>query len=361
MTDKAKQQHPSIKQLKSFSPFNKQSENVLQKMVDKAVLRQLKPGEVLFTSGDQDNKTYYLVGGEVTMTRDGDEPLAISSISPQSIKALSNDKPRRATVTSVGRAVVIEMLDETLNLVSDSIKYDSYSVGDISITDEDDWMTRFLQWLDQLKLPVQNIQTVMANLQEIPVSKGTIIIKQGDIGDHYYILKQGLCKVFRQEKKGEKAKELLTLRPGDGFGEEALISDGIRNASVAMLSDGKLMRLSKTNFISQVVDPLLTNVLYREIEPRLGKDALLVDMRDAKEHARAKLKNTINIPYKELRKLAPTLDPDKFYIVYLDREHLKVTAFLMVHYGLNVAVLKDSFDDIINLVMGDDKGVPSLD
>ncbi len=350
MAEKELPKHPTAKQLKLFSPFNKLSEHVLNKIAEKAEMRQLRHGDYLFKEGDTEAMTYYLVSGEVEMTPAGGSGIAISSISPQSIKALSNDKPRRSTVKAVGKVIVIVMNDEVLNTVSGSIHSDSYKVDDISITQEDDWMTRFVQYLDALKLPVQNIQYVMSHLQEVPVRKGTVVVRQGDIGDHYYIVKKGVCKVVWQAQPGAKPVELVTLKEGAGFGEEALINDGKRNASIVMVVDGVLMRLAKSAFINQVVDPLLNYVVYRDIEKHLGRDALLVDVREPGEASHTNLKHTINIPFKVLRKIAPTLDPAKHYIVYLDRENLKVTAFLMTQFGLKVSVLKDSFDDILSMV-----------
>jgi len=360
MADKELPKHPTVKQLKLFSPFNKQPEQVLAKIAEKSAMRQFRHGELLFKEGDTETKTFYLVSGEVEMLPAGGSSIAISSISPQSIKALSNDKPRRSTVKAVGKVITIEMDDEVLNTVSGSIHSDSYKVDDISITQEDDWMTRFVQYLDALKLPVQNIQYIMSHLQEVPVRKGTVIVRQGDIGDHYYIVKKGVCKVVWQSQPGAKPVELVTLKEGAGFGEEALINDGTRNASIVMVVDGVLMRLAKSTFISQVVDPLLNYVIYRDIEKNLGKDTLLVDVRDPEEAKRTKLPHTVNIPFKLLRKIAPTLDPEKHYIVYLDRENLKVTAFLMTQFGLRVSVLKDSFDDILSMVTNY-TNVPGLD
>lgn len=350
MADKEVPVHPTAKQLKLFSPFNKQSEQVLAKIAEKALLRPLRHGEFLFKEGDTETRTFFLVSGEVEMPPAGGSAIAVSSISPQSIKALSNDKPRRATVKAVGRVVVIEMDDEVLNTVAQSIHSSSYKVDDISVAQEDDWMTRFVQYLDALKLPVQNIQYVMSHLQEVPVRKGTVVVRQGDIGDHYYIVKKGVCKVVWQAQPGAKPVELVTLKEGAGFGEEALINDGKRNASIVMVVDGVLMRLDKSVFISQVVEPLLSYVIYRDIEKHLGKDALLVDVREPNEANRSHLQHTVNIPFKMLRKVAPTLDPAKHYVIYLDRENLKVTAFLMTQFGLRVSVLKDSFDDILSMV-----------
>lgn len=345
-------QHPTLKQLKAFSPFNRQDEAALKKVAAQAVVRQLQHDEVLFAHGDRDDMSYFLMKGEVTLTTAGGETLEVSSISPQSIKALSNDKPRRSTVTAVGKPIVIAVPDELLGKVAGGVHTDTYSVDDISVTHEEDWMTRFLQYLDTLKLPVANIQKVMANLKEVPVKKGTVVVRQGDIGDHYYIVKKGMCKVVWQGSPGGKAVELVNLKEGTGFGEEALINNGIRNASIVMMVDGILMRLNKATFISQVVEPLLKYVRYQDVARSLGNNGVLVDLRNPEAHNKVKMQYTINLPFTKLREVGPKLDPAKHYIVFLDQENLKLAAFLLAQYGLQVSVLKDNLDDILKLVTG---------
>ena len=56
--------------------------------------------------------------------------------------------------------------------------------------------------------------------------------------------------------------KLATLSVGDSFGEEALISDSKRNATVTMLTEGHLMRLNKEDFNSLLNEPLLDWVDY---------------------------------------------------------------------------------------------------
>ena len=110
-----------------------------------------------------------------------------------------------------------------------------------------------------LKLPAANIQTLFSRLQELSVKAGDEIVKFGAPGDYYYIIKQGRCKVFRPVGSGEHT--LAELGPCDSFGEEALISEAPRNATVTMLTDGKLMRLSKRDFVELLAyDDLLVTV-----------------------------------------------------------------------------------------------------
>ena len=81
-------------------------------------------------------------------------------------------------------------------------------------------------------------------MQELPVRTGDAIIKQGEDGDYYYIIKSGKCKVTRASKTGSELT-LATLGDGDAFGEEALLTEAKRNANIVMTTDGVLMRCPK--------------------------------------------------------------------------------------------------------------------
>ena len=74
-------------------------------------------------------------------------------------------------------------------------------------------------------------------MEEFPVKKGEVVIKQGDDGDYYYIIRRGVAKVSRTTKSGESIV-IAELKVGNAFGEEALVSDVKRNASVTMDCDG---------------------------------------------------------------------------------------------------------------------------
>eukprot|EP01041_Mallomonas_annulata_P001275 gene1275-2462_t len=86
----------------------------------------------------------------------------------------------------------------------------------------------------------------------VPVffSPGAYICKQGAQGNNFYILTEGSCKVtIRKDDNVER--ELPTLRPGDFFGEIALIdSSQKRTASVIALTEVACMTLSRASFES---------------------------------------------------------------------------------------------------------------
>mmetsp|Transcript_35795 Transcript_35795/g.33907 ORF Transcript_35795/g.33907 Transcript_35795/m.33907 type:complete len:448 (+) Transcript_35795:104-1447(+) len=76
---------------------------------------------------------------------------------------------------------------------------------------------------------------------------GETIIQQGDIGDVFYLLEEGIVDVYVQ-KKGESSKQVHTYKAGDAFGELALMYNAPRAATCVAQSDCKLWALDRNSF-----------------------------------------------------------------------------------------------------------------
>ena len=60
-------------------------------------------------------------------------------------------------------------------------------------------------------------------------ASGQVIVRQGDVGDAFYMIESGFVDVYIREKS-EKSL-VVTLKPGDFFGEKALLSSDVRTAT----------------------------------------------------------------------------------------------------------------------------------
>ena len=95
------------------------------------------------------------------------------------------------------------------------------------------------------------LRMVYDNMSLHHVKKGELIIKEGDLGDLFYILYSGSVQVFRNTPAGDQlALANLTSEMNIFFGETALISDDTRSATVVATSDTTLITLSSKKFLS---------------------------------------------------------------------------------------------------------------
>jgi len=336
-----------LKLLATLVPINALSTEHLHRLADKAVVEDIPSGRVLFEEGSSDSDAYYVLTGDVVMSsRKSDAQRMVSGSSEEAKYPLANLKPRQYSGKTKTATRILRVDSQFLDTL---LTWDQ--VAGIEVTefagDESDvaWMRRLLESKALLRLPAANIQQLFARFEEVPIKAGQIIIRQGDKGDYYYVIKQGRCRVVRKPDEQQKMVALADLAEGDGFGEEALLSDAPRNATIAALSDGALMRLAKADFDKLLRQPLLEGVTDKEAMARVQSGAGLIDVRLASEFQRASLKGSINIPLAQLRQKADSLDAGRQYIVYCDTGRRSgAAAFLLSERGFNVALLKDGLN-----------------
>ncbi len=326
-------------QLQRFVPINALNPTSLRQIASKAVIKSYREGERLFRRGDRDGKTVYLLSGAIELLAGG-QSIAVEAGSETARHPLGQHQPRQ--VDAVAKSSVQCLLVDTnmLDMMLTWQQSSSLQVGEIEQDESDDWMTKLLQNKLFLKLPPANIQKIIMLMEDMEVSKGDTIIRQGDEGDFYYYIRQGKCEIVRQPRPNAAEIKLAQLPAGESFGEEALVSEEKRNATVRMLSDGTLMRLSKKDFVKLIHEPLHNNVDYYQSEVLVADGGIWLDVRLPDEYANSHISDALNIPLQTLRLQLAQLDKQRKYVVCCDTGRRSATAaFLMNENGFDAYVL----------------------
>jgi hypothetical protein len=79
-----------------------------------------------------------------------------------------------------------------------------------------------------------------------PALAGDVIVREGERGGHFYLIESGTLGVTIA------GRSVGTLAAGDGFGEIALLRDGVRTATITALEDGRLYALDRGPFLAAV-------------------------------------------------------------------------------------------------------------
>ncbi len=334
-----------IKLVRKLVPFDTLALKKVEEVLGKSALQKVPSGKILFKEGDRDKWTVYLLSGEVELSSSKTPPELIKPGIDKGLKALSQGTPRRQTATSKTDVSVLIIDTELLKVLINFNSPSSIEVTDFADEDEDDedWMTRFLQSGAFIQLSAANMQSLLMKLQEVPLAKGKIVIKEGDLEDqNYYIIKQGQCMVSRLDNRTGKQKPLAILRSGVGFGEEALITGTARGATVSMKTDGVVLKLIKKDFIDLLVKPLIHIISKDQLEAMDENSISYVDVRSKIEYQKNAIKNSIHCPVRSVREKIPQLNPESHYIVYSNSENrASSVAFLFIQQDLDVSVLRD--------------------
>ncbi len=332
--------------LKSFVPPSALNAENFQELAGKAVVEELSPGKTVFKPGDTDRKTIYLIEGEIELTTEGGDKSILRSGTDIAKHPVANQQPRKHLAVAKAASKITRIDSDLLDILLTWDQLSGIEVDEITVAEEEDeeeggdWMTRILQSKAFLQVPPANIQAMFMRIQECPVKANETIIKQGEDGDFYYIIKTGKCKVTRPSKTGAELV-LANLGDGDAFGEEALLSEAKRNANIIMTTDGTLMRLSKEDFNELLKEPMLSWVTNEEADTLVAGGAVWIDVRLDSEFKNNGIEGSINIPLFMLRMKADSLDAGKHYILYCDTgRRSSAGAFLLSERGVQTSCLQ---------------------
>jgi rhodanese-related sulfurtransferase len=182
-------------------------------------------------------------------------------------------------------------------------------------------------------------------MQQVNHKTGDVIIKQGDEGDFFYVVIKGSCSVTRETPLNKDGIKLADLAVGDTFGEEALISEARRNATVTMSVDGSLMRLAKEDFKSLLNEPMLKWVSKEQADEIVAKGGIWLDVRLPSEFENFHEPDAVNIPLYFIRLKLSTLDTDKQYVVVCDTgRRSSAGAYILNERGFDAFVLRDGLE-----------------
>ena len=334
-----------------LTPINELSASNQEKLLDSAVIETYESGTYIFEQGDKDDNVHYLLVGKLEMMALEETTFVIAANSDQSCYPLSQMQPRQYSAHVIQVAQTLKVSKSLLESLLESGKTGRSSQADEIDSDDDmdtgyDWMTHLLQSKIFSSIPPENIQKIFALFQEVAVSKDELIVKQGAAGDYYYIIKNGEFEVTRHLEKQNKSFKLATLHDGDGFGEEALLGELPRNASVTAMTDAILLRITKEAFLSLIRDPAINTVNYEEALQLVNDGATWIDVRFPDEHNRCAVTGSLNFPFNMIRVQMKKLKPEANYVVYCDNgARSAIAAYLLLNNGYTVSYLQEGIND----------------
>jgi CRP-like cAMP-binding protein len=335
----------SVQLLKTFAPLDGLKRDNLAALAKKVSVRTMSAGRLLFKEGDSDKRTIWLVGGMVELQEGGRTIAMIRGGTADARNPIHPKTPRKVTARAVDEISYLSIDSELLDVMITWDQTGTYEVAELQAqlagAGSDDWMTTLLQTKAFHRIPPANIQAIFLRLQRTPFRAGEVVIKQGDEGDYFYIIVNGKCVVTRETPLNREGIKLAELSVGDTFGEEALIAEAKRNATVTMLTDGVLMRLNKQDFRELMNEPLLQWVSYDKAREIIDQGGRWLDVRLPSEHQNLSIEGSLNIPLYFIRLKLSALDRNTPYVVYCDTgRRSSAAAYILVERGFDAYVLQ---------------------
>jgi CRP-like cAMP-binding protein len=334
----------STELLRGFSPLDGLKRDNLAALARKVQIREMSPGQLLFKEGDTEKRTLYILSGILELVDQGKVVGAVEGGSEMARNPIAPVYPRRVSARARDRVQFISIDSDLLDVMLTWDQTGTYEVSELAGKSDqtgEDWMTMLLQTKAFHKIPPANIQAIFMRMQQINYRTGDVILKQGSEGDYFYVLIRGSALVTRETPLSKEGIKLAELSVGDTFGEEALISNAKRNATVTMQTDGAVMRLGKEDFKKLLNEPMLDWVSMTEAEEIIRGGGQWLDVRLPSEFENQHLDSALNIPLYFIRLKINTLDHSKKYIVCCDTgRRSSAGAYILSERGYQAYVLR---------------------
>ncbi len=328
--------------VRSLIPFAQMPDDAFESMVSFITFEKYASGKMIFKRDDADLVLYWLLEGPVDLLDEKFEARNRKSEDDNARFVLDSHDPHRLTAITTSDCRLALIPRSTLGELSENLDADISLDGSEEDDDGIDWMSALLSSPLFEFIPPANIQTLFSKFEEVKYTAGEVVIRQGEPGDYFYVIQSGRTKVERQV--GDKTQLLVELKAGDNFGQDALVSDVPRNASVTMLTNGTLMRLAEPDFESLLMEPVIETVTLEEAHDMIAEanpKTYILDVRNPKELESGKLENSLNVPLLLLRKNLPKLKTDAIYITTCDNgKRSMLAAYQLNESGFTGYVLK---------------------
>ena len=333
-------------QLRSFVPLNALSDQQWRELRNQLVPQPLWAGQVLFRQGDQAQTTFYLLSGELQLQTD-DGPIERLQVgSEASCHPISPAVPRLQEVRALSDATVLALDSPTLaRMLSWHSAYQDLLLALAQEGQDIEWLEQLLDNPLFSKVPPANVRAMLERLQLLELPAGSQVLTEGEVGDCCYFLKSGRAEVIRGADSQQQV--LAELEVGACFGEEALLADKPRNATVTLIDDGQVLRLGRQDFLSLLKAPVVAEVSFGEAVRLLSSDAQWLDVRLQAEYELNHAQQALNMPLHLLRLKTRLLDPQRTYLCYCDSGKRSAAAvYLLAQLGFKAYALRDGLNSL---------------
>ena len=331
-----------LEQLRNFIPFDSLTDSHLEEIRGQIGIMNLGPQRIVFKRDSSTREAFFLISGAVDLTDEHFEVRHFPADDDENYLALDNYRQHRVNCITTEPTIFYTIDREHLDLLMTWTQAAEAMVEEEDDQAEVDWMEALLQSGVFSQVPPSKIQSLFVKFEEREVQLGEVIVREGEPGDTFYVIKKGKAMVTR-EKAGREAT-VAALTSGHYFGEDALISNAPRNATITMTSDGVLMCLDQDSFreiLQETVIQTITEEKMEELSEEGDRACVLLDVRLPMEFKHDRRPGARNIPLTNLRQEIKSLEKDFIYVVSCDGGgRSQLGAYLLSGAGLEAYVLE---------------------
>ena len=241
--------------------FNSLDKNDIDIVINAMEEKKFKIDEKVITQGEVGDCLYIVETGSLSCFKilENGENKFLCNYGPGDAfgeLALLYNCPRAASIVCSSNECILWALDrETFNHIVKT-----------SAQNKREKYEKFLKKVDILStIDSYELSKICDSLKSGVYKKGDYIIKEGEMGDVFYILEEGKCNATKTLEPGKPEEIINELKEGDYFGERALLSGEPRYANIVVVSDtAKVISLDRNSF-NRLLGPIM-DILKRNMD-----------------------------------------------------------------------------------------------
>lgn len=322
-------------------PLRSLKEGYLVHLLQGADIIDVNRDEEIFSRGDSQPRRIYLLRGSIRLEFASGHQEVINS--DKHLFPLVDELPRPCRAVAHTDSRIIWLDAEDLDTVLSWSQITEYMASENDAqwapAPELDWLKTVLNSNLFFKVPPMNARSIIDRMTPVKVSAGEVIIREGDEAHCCYFIKEGVARVWRYRGDGSP-EHVADIGPGRCFGEDALVYETVRNASVEMLTSGLIMRLEKSDFCILRDEPPVHEVDEQDLL-NLEPTPVFIDVRTEEEYQTGHLMLATCMPLSKMSFKRKLLDPEIPYVMYCDTgRRSRAAAFLLTRLGYRAMALK---------------------
>lgn len=234
--------------------FKDLDEDVLQDLSKDLSWVSLEPGENLFYQGDDSDSTYLVIDGllKVAINLDDGSEMFVGENKPGQLvgeMGVFTGQSRTASIYAdeESPAGLVKIPESGFSRIASTNPEALAQVGDT--IRQRLFRNQLAEMLPNLfgELDEETFNDIEAEAEWVQISRGDILIKQGDPGDSMYILIRGRLQARVTIEEGVQIV-VGEITPGESVGEMAMFTGETRTADVAAVRDTALVKFGKEGF-----------------------------------------------------------------------------------------------------------------
>ncbi|CAG9322118.1 unnamed protein product [Blepharisma stoltei] len=253
--------------------FNSLTDEQRDLVIDQMKHYSLGSNSIIFEENQSGNNFFVIISGKLEVLIKGKRVNILKPGDSFGELALLHDTPRTATIKTIEKSTLWGLDRRTFRNAIEALNAMNYN--------ENKHFINSIPLFQILTMPQK--EALVGSLTSIKFSAGQRIVNEGDPGDLFYIIKDGTVSCVAH------GREIRRMAKGDYFGEQALLYNSPRTATISAIDDVRCAAIWREN-LTKALGSHLQQIIYRNSQ-RMALDKSSVLCRLIKSQADSLIAN----------------------------------------------------------------------